>query len=235
MKSSNPTALVVSRLRRYKSVGTVIRAWEMVESQLPDAELLIAGTGPREAAYRSLIADLNLRNVRILGHVSPDRREELMSTSWVTLQPSLKEGWGLTVMEAARFATPSIASDVPGLRDSIVPDETGVLVPHGDPAAWSATLNGARSWAEKPAFGAIVLRGRPPVMRSRKPSAPRRHRKPSSPLATERRGPGGSAPWQQLRESKSAPPLQARERTSASFPLLPHPRSKRCRRADRAS
>ena len=140
MTSSNPMALVVSRLRRYKSVGTVIRAWEMVESQLPDAELLIARTGPREAAYRSLIADLNLRNVRILGHVSPDRREELMSTSWVTLQPSLKEGWGLTVMEAARFATPSIASDVPGLRDSIVPDETGVLVPHGDPAAWSAAI-----------------------------------------------------------------------------------------------
>lgn len=63
-----------------------------------------------------------------------------MSTSWVTLQPSLKEGWGLTVMEAARFATPSIASDVPGLRDSIVPGETGVLVPHGDPAAWSAAI-----------------------------------------------------------------------------------------------
>jgi glycosyltransferase involved in cell wall biosynthesis len=128
VRSDRPTALVVSRLRRYKSVGVVIRAWKEVEFRLP------------EAAYRGLIADLNLKNVRILGHVSPSRREELMSTSWATLQPSLKEGWGLTVMEAARFATPSIASDVPGLRDSIVTDETGVLVPHGEPAAWSEAI-----------------------------------------------------------------------------------------------
>ena len=45
---------------------------------------------------------------------------------------SEKEGWGLTVMEASACGTPTIASDVPGLRDSVLDGETGLLVPHGN-------------------------------------------------------------------------------------------------------
>ena len=47
----------------------------------------------------------------------------------------MKEGWGITNVEAAACATPSIASDSPGLRDSVRHGETGYLVPHGVPGA----------------------------------------------------------------------------------------------------
>ena len=46
--------------------------------------------------------------------------------------PSPKEGWGITVMEAAACGTPSLASNSPGLRDSVRDGQTGILVPHRD-------------------------------------------------------------------------------------------------------
>ena len=47
----------------------------------------------------------------------------------------MKEGWGITNVEAAACATPSLCSDSPGLRDSVRHGETGYLVPHGVPGA----------------------------------------------------------------------------------------------------
>jgi glycosyltransferase involved in cell wall biosynthesis len=58
-----------------------------------------------------------------------------MRRSWANLFPSPKEGWGITVIEAAACGTASLASDSPGLRDSVRHGETGFLVPHGDATA----------------------------------------------------------------------------------------------------
>jgi glycosyltransferase involved in cell wall biosynthesis len=54
--------------------------------------------------------------------------------------PSPKEGWGITNLEAAGCGTPAVASDSPGLRESVRHGETGLLVPHGDVAALQAAL-----------------------------------------------------------------------------------------------
>jgi glycosyltransferase involved in cell wall biosynthesis len=53
---------------------------------------------------------------------------------------SPKEGWGISVMEAAACATPTVASDSPGLRDSVQHGKTGLLVPHGDLAALAGAI-----------------------------------------------------------------------------------------------
>jgi glycosyltransferase involved in cell wall biosynthesis len=55
-----------------------------------------------------------------------------MRWAWANVFPSPKEGWGITVIEAAACGTLSLASDSPGLRDSVRHGETGYLVPHGD-------------------------------------------------------------------------------------------------------
>jgi glycosyltransferase involved in cell wall biosynthesis len=54
--------------------------------------------------------------------------------------PSSKEGWGLTVIEANALGTPNVASDAPGLRDSVRDGETGFLVPDGDVAAFAERI-----------------------------------------------------------------------------------------------
>jgi glycosyltransferase involved in cell wall biosynthesis len=78
--------------------------------------------------------------VRFLGFVDEAAKLRLLRQTWANLFPSPKEGWGITIMEAAACGTPSIASDSPGLRDSVRHEETGVLVPHGDAAALATRM-----------------------------------------------------------------------------------------------
>jgi glycosyltransferase involved in cell wall biosynthesis len=61
---------------------------------------------------------------------------------------SVKEGWGLTMLEANACGTPTVATRVPGLVDSVVDGETGLLVPYGDQAALTAAL--VRVLADEP-------------------------------------------------------------------------------------
>jgi glycosyltransferase involved in cell wall biosynthesis len=61
--------------------------------------------------------------------VSADRRDELLASSALMLLPSVKEGWGLAVVEAAAQGTPTIAyRSAGGVTESVVDGETGLLV-----------------------------------------------------------------------------------------------------------
>jgi len=70
--------------------------------------------------------------VRFTGFLDDAARDLLLATSRVCACASAKEGWGLTVIESNALGTPNVASDAPGLRDSVRHGETGYLVPVGD-------------------------------------------------------------------------------------------------------
>ena len=74
------------------------------------------------------------------GFVTEERKRELLRSCWGTVLPSPKEGWGITNVEAAACGTPAIAADAPGLRESVVHGETGLLVPYGDAAKLADAL-----------------------------------------------------------------------------------------------
>jgi len=135
-RSDPPSFLYVGRLKRYKGVDLAIRALELVHRDRPEVRLDIAGSGDDRPRLEALVATLGLgKSVRFHGFVDDAVKLRLLRTTWANLFPSPKEGWGITVMEAAASGTPSIASDSPGLRDSVRAGETGLLVPHGDPVA----------------------------------------------------------------------------------------------------
>ena len=99
------------------------------------------------------------------------------------VQPSPKEGWGLTVVEAGACGTAVVAADSPGLRDSVRRDETGLLVPYGDDAR-------ARRGAGPGARGrraARALRGRGPRLGGALHLAGLRARARSTPCCGARR------------------------------------------------
>jgi glycosyltransferase involved in cell wall biosynthesis len=140
-RAAVPTFLYVGRLKRYKGVGVAIRALALARRVRPDLRLDIAGTGDFREELERLAASLELdRAVTFHGFVSEERKIDLMRAAWANVFPSPKEGWGITVMEAAACGTPSIASDSPGLRDSVRHDVTGYLVPHGDVDALAAKM-----------------------------------------------------------------------------------------------
>jgi glycosyltransferase involved in cell wall biosynthesis len=132
-RSATPTFLYVGRLKRYKGVGLAVRALAIARKRRPDLRLDIAGTGDYREELERLVNSLDLgRAVAFHGFVSEERKIDLMRAAWANIFPSPKEGWGITVMEAAACGTPSLASESPGLRDSVRHGVTGFLVPHGD-------------------------------------------------------------------------------------------------------
>jgi glycosyltransferase involved in cell wall biosynthesis len=136
-----PTFLYVGRLRRYKGVEVAIRALALARKERSDLTLDIAGTGDDAARLQALGHRLGLAAaVRFHGYVDEARKQQLFRAAWANVFPSPKEGWGLTVMEAAACGTPSLASNSPGLRDSVQDGVTGYLLPHGDPTALAGRM-----------------------------------------------------------------------------------------------
>jgi glycosyltransferase involved in cell wall biosynthesis len=90
---------------------------------------------------RALAEELGIAHaVEFLGFVSAQRKVELYHEAMVVLNSSRKEGWGLTSIEANACGTPVVATDVPGLCDSVRDGETGFLVPFGDAPAFAAAV-----------------------------------------------------------------------------------------------
>jgi glycosyltransferase involved in cell wall biosynthesis len=140
-KHPRPTILFVGRVRRYKGVDWVARALPEVMRQVPDARFEVIGDGPYLPELRRRVAASGLAGaVEFAGFVPRAEKVRRMQAAWVLVQPSPKEGWGLTVVEAGACGTAVVAADSPGLRDSVRRDETGLLVPFADDAALAGAL-----------------------------------------------------------------------------------------------
>ena len=139
-KSPSPTILWVGRVKRYKRVEHVLLAFSLIEKQLPDAKLIIVGNGDYIENIKSLARKLGLKNVLFPGFVGEAKKAMLMASSWVIVSSSLVEGWGMTITESAACGTPAVAYDVAGLRDSVINNETGLLVSDGNVKALAQNL-----------------------------------------------------------------------------------------------
>lgn len=137
-----PSLLFLGRLKRYKRVDLVLEALAALRSRdLSGVRLRVGGRGDDLPRLQARVAELGLADaVDFLGFVSEEEKRSLLRRSWVHVLTSSKEGWGITVMEAAACGTPTVASDAPGLRDSVRHGQTGLLVPHDDVAALTRAL-----------------------------------------------------------------------------------------------
>ena len=107
-----------------------------------NATLEIAGAGDYRRRLEALAHSLDLgERVRFLGRISEAEKLALLRRAWGLVFASPKEGWGITNLEAAACATPVVASNSPGIRESVRDGETGYLVPHGDLAAMATAID----------------------------------------------------------------------------------------------
>jgi glycosyltransferase involved in cell wall biosynthesis len=132
-RASNPTILYLGRLKQYKGVDHLLSIVPDLRRNFPDLRVEIAGTGDARPALRHQAEKLAISDcVSFHGRVDDEERLRLYQEAWVTCLPSFKEGFGLTIPEAALCETPTVGYDVPGIRDAIVDGKTGRLVPYGD-------------------------------------------------------------------------------------------------------
>ncbi|MFV1987367.1 MAG: glycosyltransferase family 4 protein [Gemmatimonadota bacterium] len=140
-REATPTILYVGRLKKYKGLEVVLEALAKLDVGMSPVRLDVAGRGDDQARLARLARDLGLESrVRFLGWISEEEKVRRLQRAWVTVYPSPKEGWGIVNVEAAACGTPVVASDSPGLRESVKAGLSGYLVPHEDVGAWVAAL-----------------------------------------------------------------------------------------------
>lgn len=140
-RADRPTLAFLGRLKRYKRVDLVIDAVHALVGQGLDVEFLIAGEGDQRTSLEARVRRLGLQeHVRMLGFLGEEAKRDLLRSAWIHVLTSSKEGWGISNLEAAACATPSVVSEAPGLRESVLHGQTGLLVPHGDVSALTEAL-----------------------------------------------------------------------------------------------
>jgi glycosyltransferase involved in cell wall biosynthesis len=136
-----PLVVYVGRLEAYKRIEVLLEAIAQLAASHPDVRLAIVGRGTVRAHLERRAAALGIADrVVFSGFVSDAERDGWLSRARVCVCPSEREGFGLTVIEANAVGTPNVASDAPGLRDTVRDGETGFLVPVGDATALAARV-----------------------------------------------------------------------------------------------
>lgn len=131
-----PLVAAIGRLSPEKGFDVLIDAFTILLEQLPEARLILAGTGHKNREIRAQVNDTH--NIHLAGEL-PDVIPLLFAADVVAI-PSRQEGQGIVALEAMAAGKPVVASRVGGLVETVLDGETGLLVPPNDPAALAQAL-----------------------------------------------------------------------------------------------
>ena len=124
-KERDPTLCFIGRLKKHKLPDHALESFLLIKKKIPNAKMWFIGDGEMRQKLEkkaSFCTDITFH-----GRVDEKTKYELLSRAHLVLVPSIKEGWGLVVTESNAMGTPVVGYDVPGLRDSIVNGQNGVL------------------------------------------------------------------------------------------------------------
>jgi glycosyltransferase involved in cell wall biosynthesis len=122
--------VTIGRLTPSKRYDHAIAALGDLRPAHPLATLTLIGEGRSEKELATQARELGLGDaVRLVGRVTLNEKLRILDESDVLVGTSVREGWGLTVTEAAARGVPAVVYDIPGFRDAVVHERTGLLVP----------------------------------------------------------------------------------------------------------
>jgi len=142
-KSAFPLIVYFGRVKKYKRLDHLIRAVKQVFLNIGNVKVIIAGKGDAEVyvELRTLAKQTGLESViEFYGEVDEETRNDILQKGWVYAIASMKEGFGISVIEAQAFGLPVVAYAVPGLIDSVRHLVSGILVEDGDVKAFADAL-----------------------------------------------------------------------------------------------
>jgi glycosyltransferase involved in cell wall biosynthesis len=180
--------IAVSRLAPNKRIDHAVLATKLLLERGLDARLTVVGGGEAAEQLKGLASQHGL-NVTFTGILSEKEKNERLRQAHLLLHTSIREGWGLNVLEANAMGTPAVVYPVPGLVDATIHEQTGVVTREETPSSivdgisnllqhperyqvyrenacrrteefhWSRILPKACAWLEGMARGAAVKSG----------------------------------------------------------------------------
>jgi glycosyltransferase involved in cell wall biosynthesis len=140
-RSADPSVVAVGRLVPVKRYDELIRAVAEARRRQPRLSLTIVGEGYEREQLDQLVLDLDLADsVTFAGRVSDHELVALYRRAWMVASASAREGWGMSLTEAAACGTPAVATRIIGHTDAVIDGRTGVLVDPDDPIALGAAI-----------------------------------------------------------------------------------------------
>ncbi|HEX5542989.1 MAG TPA: glycosyltransferase family 4 protein [Micromonospora sp.] len=133
-RTTYPSLIVLGRLVPHKRVEVALQTVAALAPKLPELRLVVAGQGWWQPQLRRLAGELGIVNrVDFVGFVTEKEKAALLAAAWLALTPSLQEGWGLTIVEAGKVGTPTVAFwNAGGVAEAVVDRQTGLLAADTD-------------------------------------------------------------------------------------------------------
>jgi glycosyltransferase involved in cell wall biosynthesis len=127
-RSTEPLVVAVGRLVPVKRFDLLIEALVKVRTSCPNLRAVIVGEGYERPALEALRARHGAGEwIDLPGRVDEGALAEWYRRAWVVASASQREGWGMTLTEAAACGTPAVATDIAGHRDAVLDGRTGLL------------------------------------------------------------------------------------------------------------
>ncbi len=128
-KSATPLVAAVGRLVPVKQFDQLVRALVDVKADVPQLEAVIVGEGYLREELVALVREARAEEwIHLPGRLRDDELVDLYRRSWVVASSSRREGWGMTITEAAACGTPAVATRIAGHSDAVEDGVTGLLV-----------------------------------------------------------------------------------------------------------
>jgi glycosyltransferase involved in cell wall biosynthesis len=155
-KAPEPLVVAVGRLVPVKRFDLLVRSFVQVHQSVPSARLVIAGEGYLRNELEDLIKETDASEyVSLVGRVDDEELRRLYQQAWLVSSASLREGWGMSLTEAAACGTPVVASDIAGHRDAVSVNRSGLLVSDGEMGTGIIRVLSDSALREKLSAGAL--------------------------------------------------------------------------------
>lgn len=136
-KEKSPTIIFLGSLAKDKGIEEAIRAFSLIYQKNEDYQFwVVGGADPLYLKkLKSMAKELDVeKKIKFWGFVMERKKFELLARAHILINPSIREGWGLVVIEANKMGTPTVAYNSPGLKDSVVHQKTGIICDKNTPA-----------------------------------------------------------------------------------------------------
>ncbi|HEX6421413.1 MAG TPA: glycosyltransferase family 4 protein [Acidimicrobiales bacterium] len=157
-----PLVVAVGRIAPVKRYDMLVRAAHHARQRVPGLRLHIVGDGYERPGVEAVVDELDAADwVSLRGHIADAELVDLYRRAWIVASASAREGWGMTLTEAAACGTPAVATRIAGHADAVRDGSSGLLA-DGDPRSLGdamARVLGDRRLRDRLGAGALAWAG----------------------------------------------------------------------------